>query len=53
MTIVDAAELRVKWEQPGCPLHPCAHLKLEMVWFGSGTLQYDYCCSVCGHPVHH
>ena len=53
MTIVDAAELRVKWEQPDHSLPFCKHLKLEMVWFGSGTLQYDYCCSICGKPVHH
>ena len=51
MTIVQAAELRMKWQRLIHP-PPCEHLKLDRVWIGTGTLRFEYCCRVCGDPVH-
>ncbi|MGH7181319.1 MAG: hypothetical protein ACREJN_05010 [Nitrospiraceae bacterium] len=49
MTIIQAAELRVRWkihlDQP-----PCEHLNLEMEWSDNGSTG-NYICIICGEAV--
>jgi hypothetical protein len=52
MTITQAAELRVKWQQRVDPL-PCEHLNLEMEWSDNGYATGSYNCIVCGEAVVH
>ncbi len=49
MTIIQAAELRVKWKQRVDP-PPCEHLNLELEWSGDGPTG-SYNCIVCGESV--
>jgi len=51
MTIIQAAELRVKWKQRVDP-PPCEHLNLELEWSGDGPTG-NYNCIVCGESVAH
>jgi hypothetical protein len=51
MTIIQAAELRVKWKERVDP-PPCEHLNLELEWSGSGSTG-NYNCIVCGEFVVH
>jgi hypothetical protein len=50
MTISQAAELRVKWNQRKDPPQ-CEHLNLELEWSDSGYVTGNYNCIVCGYPV--
>jgi hypothetical protein len=52
MTITQAAELRVKWQQRVDPL-PCEHLNLEMEWSDNGYSTGSYNCIVCGEAIVH
>jgi len=49
MTIIQAAELRVKWK-----LHrnhpPCEHLNLEKEWSDNGPTG-NYNCIICGEAI--
>lgn len=49
MTIVQAAELRVKWKLPVNP-PPCEHLNLELEWSDNDSTD-NYNCILCGEVV--
>jgi hypothetical protein len=49
MTIIQAAELRVKWKRRANP-QPCEHLNLELEWSVSGSTD-NYACIICGDVV--
>ena len=49
MTIIQAAELRVKWKLRVNP-PPCEHLNLEAEWSDNGSTD-NYNCIICGETV--
>lgn len=49
MTIIQAAELRVKWKLRVNP-PPCEHLNLELEWSDNGSTD-NYNCIVCGEVI--
>jgi len=49
MTIVQAAEIRVKWKLRVNP-PPCEHLNLELEWSDNGSTG-NYNCIMCGEVV--
>jgi hypothetical protein len=49
MTIIQAAELRVKWKLK-VNLPPCEHLNLELEWSDNGSTD-NYNCIICGEVV--
>jgi hypothetical protein len=50
MTIIQAAALRVKWNQR-TDHTPCEHLNLELQWDALGHSEGDYICILCGEAV--
>jgi len=49
MTIIQAAELRVKWKLRVNPPQ-CEHLNLELEWSDNGSTD-NYVCIICGEVV--
>ena len=47
MTMIEAAALRVKWQQR-TDRSPCEHLNLELEWDDLGHSTGNYVCILCG-----
>lgn len=50
MTIIQAAALRMKWNQRTDHAR-CEHLNLELQWDALGQSEGDYICILCGASV--